>query len=64
LEFCVVILTVITYRLKRQSKDDFNGRQFEAWLIFQAVSRYLRYPLSYRDRITKLSAASVSFMCS
>ncbi|KZM38794.1 transposase [Labrenzia sp. OB1] len=29
--------------------DDFKGRQFEAWLIIQAVSWYLRYPLSYRD---------------
>ncbi|EAV41429.1 IS6100 transposase [Stappia aggregata IAM 12614] len=35
--------------MKRQSKDDFKGRQFEAWLIIQAISWYLRYPLSYRD---------------
>jgi transposase-like protein len=35
--------------LKRQSKDDFKGRHFEAWLIVQAVTWYLRYPLSYRD---------------
>ena len=26
-----------------------KGRQFEAWPIIQAVSWYLRYPLSYRD---------------
>ena len=35
--------------LKRRSKDDFKGRHFEAALIVQAVSWYLRYPLSYRD---------------
>jgi len=35
--------------LKRRSKDDFKGRHFEASLIVQAVSWYLRYPLSYRD---------------
>ena len=28
---------------------DFKGRHFEATLIIQAVSWYLRYPLSYRD---------------
>jgi len=27
----------------------FKGRPFEATLIVQAVSWYLRYPLSYRD---------------
>ena len=27
----------------------FKGRHFEATLILQAVSWYLRYPLSYRD---------------
>src|SRR3954466_14998553 len=36
-------------KLKRRSKDDFKGRHFEATLILQAVSWYLRYPLSYRD---------------
>ncbi len=35
--------------MKRQSSDDFKGRHYEAWLIIQAVSWYLRYPLSYRD---------------
>ena len=30
-------------------EDDFKGRHFEAGLIVQAVSWYLRYPLSYRD---------------
>src|SRR5215208_1050175 len=35
--------------LKRRSKDDCKGRHFEASLILQAVSWYLRYPLSYRD---------------
>ena len=44
-----MILNAIAEKLKRQSKDDFKGRQFEAWLIIQAVCWYLRYPLSYRD---------------
>ena len=41
-----MILNAIAERLKQKSKNDFNGRQFEAWLIIQAVSWYLRYPLS------------------
>lgn len=44
-----MILNAIAERLKRRSKDDFKGRHFEASLIIQAVSWYLRYPLSYRD---------------
>jgi transposase, IS6 family len=44
-----MILNAIADKLKRQSKDDFKGRHFEAWLIMQAVAWYLRYPLSYRD---------------
>jgi transposase-like protein len=44
-----MILSAIAERLKRQSKDDFKGRHFQASLIVQAVSWYLRYPLSYRD---------------
>lgn len=44
-----VILSAIAEKLKRQSRDDFKGRHFEAWLIIQAVTWYLRYPLSYRD---------------
>ena len=44
-----MILNAISEKLKRQSKDDFKGRHFEAWLIVQAVTWYLRYPLSYRD---------------
>ena len=44
-----MILNAIADKLKRQSKDDFKGRHFEAWLIVQAVAWYLRYPLSYRD---------------
>lgn len=42
-------LNAITEKLKRQSKDDFKGRHFEAWLIVQAVAWHSRYPLSYRD---------------
>jgi transposase-like protein len=44
-----MILNAIAEKLKRQSKGDFKGRHFEAWLIVQAVTWYLRYPLSYRD---------------
>ena len=45
----MMILSTIVAKLKRRSKDDFRGRHFEAALIVQAVSWYLRYPLSYRD---------------
>ena len=33
-----MMLNAITKKLKRQSKNDFKGRQFEAWLIVQAVT--------------------------
>ena len=44
-----MILSAIAEKLKRRSKDDFKGRHFEASLILQAVSWYLRCPLSYCD---------------
>src|SRR4051812_24918396 len=44
-----MILSAIAEKLKRRSKYDFKGRHFEAPLILQAVSWYLRYSLSYRD---------------
>jgi len=44
-----VILNALVEKLKRRAKADFKGRHFEATLILQAVSWYLRYPLSYRD---------------
>lgn len=34
---------------KRQSREDFKGRHFEAWLIVQMVAWNLLHPLSYRD---------------
>src|SRR6476661_9409785 len=43
-----MILNALVEKLKRRAKDDFKGRHFEAALILQAVSWYLRYPLSYR----------------
>src|SRR5829696_9923826 len=43
-----MILNALVERLKRRSKGDFKGRHYEASLILQAVSWYLRYPLSYR----------------
>src|SRR5437764_12162906 len=44
-----MVLNALVEKLKRRSKDDFKGRHYEATLILQAVSWYLRYPLSYRD---------------
>jgi transposase-like protein len=44
-----MILNALVEKLKRRSKDDFKGRHYEATLILQAISWYLRYPLSYRD---------------
>jgi transposase, IS6 family len=46
-EAAPIILNTLVERLKRRSKDDFKSRHFEASLILQAVSWYLRYPLSY-----------------
>jgi transposase, IS6 family len=40
-----MILNALVERLKRRSKGDFKGRHYEATLILQAVSWYLRYPL-------------------
>lgn len=44
-----MILTAVADNQKRQAKADFKGRPFKVWLIIQAVSWYLRYPLSDRD---------------
>src|SRR5215210_5723202 len=44
-----MILSTIVAKLKRRAKPDVRGRYFEAALSVQAVSWYLRYPLSYRD---------------
>src|SRR5215207_8588850 len=44
-----MILNALVERLERRAKGDFKGRHYEATLILQAVSWYLRYPLSYRD---------------
>ena len=44
-----MILNAFVEQLKHRAKSDFKGRHFEASLIPQAVSWYLRYPLSYRD---------------
>jgi hypothetical protein len=37
-----MILNALVEKLKRRSKDDFKGRHFEATLILQAASWYLR----------------------
>ena len=52
-----MILSAIAEKLKRRAKDDFKGRHFEATLILQAVSWYLRYPMSYRGSSTSSSAS-------
>ncbi|WP_018261851.1 IS6 family transposase [Methylobacterium sp. WSM2598] len=44
-----MILNALALKLKRKARGDFRGRHFEAALIVQAVSWYLRYALSYRD---------------
>ncbi|MCY1640611.1 IS6 family transposase [Methylorubrum sp. SL192] len=44
-----MILSAIAAKLKQRARADFKGRHYEAALIVQAVSWYLRYPLSYRD---------------
>ena len=44
-----MILNALALKLKREARGDFRGRHFEANLIVQAVSWYLRYALSYRD---------------
>ena len=49
-----VILSAIAEELKRRSKDDFKGRHFDASLIVQVVSWYLRVPL--RLKRTPLAA--------
>ena len=42
-----MILNAIVEKLKRQSKDDFKGRHFEAWLIIQAVTWYWPDPIGW-----------------
>jgi hypothetical protein len=44
-----MVLNTLALKLKRQARGDVWGRHFEATLIVQAVSWYLRYALSYRD---------------
>lgn len=58
-----MILQAVAGKLKRISRGDFKGRQFEGGLIVQAVSWYLRYPLSSAtgtSRAYSTSAASRS----
>src|SRR3954453_7491352 len=50
-----MILNALVEKLKRRSQDDFKGRHYEATLIPQAVSWYLR-PVA-RTRSTHLAAA-------
>ena len=45
-----MILNALALKLKRQARSDFKGRHFEATLIVQAVSWYLRYALRVRPR--------------
>ena len=45
-----MILSAIAERLKRQSKDDFKVRHFEAPLILQAVCWYRKRSLKRASR--------------
>ena len=45
----LMILNALALKLKRQARGEFKSRPFEATVIVQAVSWYLRYALSYRD---------------
>ena len=40
-----MIVNALAEKLKRQSKDDFKGRHFEAWPTVHAVAWYLRFAL-------------------
>ena len=44
-----MILNILAEKLAGTSKEDFKRPNFETWLIAQAVSWHLRYPLSCRD---------------
>jgi hypothetical protein len=55
-----MILNAIAEKLKRQSKDDFKGRHFEAWLIVQAVTGYLSYPLRAMSRCLRLNDCGIT----
>ena len=46
-----MIPNAIAEKLTRQSRENFKGRRFEAWLIVRAVAWYLRYPLSWRCQV-------------
>ena len=48
-----MILNAFAEELKRQSKDDVKGWHFEAWLIVQAATWYLRYPLPRRLAVSR-----------
>ena len=39
-----MILNAIAEKLNRQSRDDFKGRHFEAWLVMQAVTKVPALP--------------------
>ena len=39
-----MILNAIAEKLQRQSKDDFKGRHFEAWLIVHAIGQMTQRP--------------------
>jgi hypothetical protein len=44
-----MILSAIAAKLKQRAKGDFKGRHYEAALIVQAVSWYLRYGQNERN---------------
>ncbi|KQP87250.1 hypothetical protein ASF57_24010 [Methylobacterium sp. Leaf117] len=42
-------LPTVAAKREQRAKADFKGRHYEATLIVQPVSWYLRHPLSYCD---------------
>ena len=48
-----MILFAIAAKLKQRAKGDFKGRHYEAALIVQSVSWYLRYPLGEPRRVSR-----------
>ena len=55
-----MILNAIAEMLERQSKDDFKGRHFEAWLMVQAIAWYLRYPLILKRCSVNVALRSIT----
>jgi transposase, IS6 family len=60
-----MILNAIAEKLKRQSKDDFKGRHFEAWLIAKGANAHREMRLRARavKRIASMGKTETTPMC-